>query len=88
MAQKWEYNTIKVYIIRKGLKGGSDPSMVWTEKDKEGKTTWDSIKDLGKNGYELVSVTPITDRGIQSSHTTFLVYTFKRPIEEEKGQVR
>ena len=86
MAQNWEYNIYSVYIRNgKGLLsfGSSDPSLVWKNKNQQGKTGWDELINYGKNGWELVSVTPITENATEASYTSYLVYTFKRPIEEE-----
>ena len=56
--------------------GGPYPSEVWTKKDKKtGKTAWDELRALAADGWELVSVVPITNQGF----TTYLLYTFKRP---------
>ena len=86
MAQKWKYSTCYAMIrkVEKGLTGGIyvDPKMIWTEKDKNGKTTWDQIKEFGEKGWELVSATPITEESGNSSYTRFILYTFKQPIEE------
>jgi hypothetical protein len=52
----------------------------WSLKDKKtGKTDWDKIQELPSQGWELVSVTPIT---VWQGRTACLLYTFKRLIEE------
>jgi hypothetical protein len=87
MAQKWEYSSIvgEIRKVEKGLTGSiySDPRMVWTNKDKDGETTWDTIKAFGIKGWELISVTPIINDNATSSYTKSLLYTFKRPMEEQ-----
>jgi hypothetical protein len=55
--------------------------MIWEEKRKDDTTVWDTIKDYGKDGWELVSVTPIEDGGGYISYTQYLLYTFKKPSE-------
>jgi hypothetical protein len=55
---------------------GPKASSVWTKKQGE-ETTLDQVNDLARQGWELVSVTPITVVGT----TDHLLFTFKRPIE-------
>ena len=81
MVQKWEYNTYQVLIRTSGLTAQTDPSLVWTRKDKDGKTSWDTIVRMGTEGWELVSVTAVTENLTLSSYTNYLLYTFKRPLE-------
>ncbi len=83
---KWEY-TACVGHIRQVSPGERSYSVlaqfIWTHKDKSGKTVWDTVQDFGKEGWELVSVTPIVESGSAGfAHTEDLLYTFKRPIEE------
>ena len=84
MAQKWEYTAVTTNIRdSKGKKVYSRAVQRFRQKkSKDGKTTWDNIINLGEEGWELVSVTPITGNNADWSYTTYLVYTFKRPIEE------
>lgn len=81
----WDYTAVYGYIRTKGSGAlsahYSDPSQIWTHKDKAGQTVWDSIKALGQEGWELVSVAPIVDNNADQSFTTYLLYTFKRPLE-------
>lgn len=81
MATRWEYNAVQVFIRTAGLVPQTDPSLVWTRKDKNGGTYWDSIQDLGADGWELVSVTAVTENTSSSSYTNYLLYTFKRPLD-------
>jgi hypothetical protein len=81
MVQKWEYNTYQVLIRTKGVSPQTDPSLVWTRKDKDGQTSWDTIARMGTEGWELVSVTAVTENVTLSSYTNYLLYTFKRPLE-------
>ena len=74
--QKWELTT-KLVDISKVAIGGPRPelSKLWTEKNKKtGKTEWDVLQELANDGWELVSVTPITYGG----GTGQVLYTFKR----------
>lgn len=83
MAQKWEYTATYAQIAGLGFGGSTDPSAVWTHKDKEtGKSEWDKIVGMGKKGWELISVTPIAADSLHNNHTKYLLYTFKRPLEE------
>lgn len=59
-----------------------DVTEIWDEnirkKSPIGKNTADLISEYGREGWELVSVTPFaTGQG----HTNQLLFTFKRPIE-------
>jgi hypothetical protein len=75
---KWELSSY--YKSIRAIDGsyvGSDPSVIWTNKDKKtGKTSWDELKAMAADGWELVSVTPIA---AGASGTDYLPYTFKRP---------
>jgi hypothetical protein len=76
--QRWE---VASYLCFVGSSGGS-ATAIWENKDKKtGKSAWDSILALSSQGWELVSVTPINAR---STWTTEILYTFKRPVEEDK----
>ena len=55
------------------------PGEIWDRKNESGQTTWDELKELASLGWELVSVTPLYHDGV----TRHLMYTFKRPIEED-----
>ena len=82
---KWEL------AARYALIEDGEPSSIWTKKDKGGSTEWDSLLKLANEGWELVSVTPVTsatyywqlygvrDAGGWASSTRCLLYTFKRP---------
>ena len=78
---KWELMTTPVSIVTPGLPARGDPYRVWSHKDKDGKTAWDSLVSLADKGWELVSVTPIIG-GAQLGITSYLLYTFKRPKPE------
>ncbi len=78
---KWELRTWPVNITKPGLPAHSDPYVVWTDYDKEGKTAWDRFLTFADEGWELVSVTPIITTA-QLGITGVLLYTFKRPKPE------
>jgi len=78
---KWKYTTVYGGIRKGVLMASSEPSEIWGRKDKSGKSVWDSIEEYGEEGWELVSVTPITENTGDSSYTNYLLYTFKKPIE-------
>lgn len=74
---KWELvTTIPPELEEDG--GSMLPGRKWDRKNESGQTTWDELKDLASQGWELVSVTPLNHKG----NTTRLLYVFKRPIEE------
>jgi len=66
---KWEYLTIS--LEAKG---------VWTKNLNEEKTL-EKLNELGKDGWELVSVTPISRTGVwtQREATYAFSFIFKRP---------
>lgn len=53
------------------------PEMVRPKK----KAVWDHVNSMGREGWELVSVTPLQMHEVSSSRIEFH-YVFKRPIEE------
>jgi len=83
--QKWEYRMITRNITDKGNTRNSDAAFLWDprHKDEKGKTAFDTICQCGKEGWELVAVTPVaTDFGVSSGgQTSQLLFTFKRPVE-------
>jgi hypothetical protein len=81
--QKWEYTYLYQDIIKStGLLGSFvSPSEIWEKKDKDGNTASMNIEKSGKEGWELVSVTPIIADYGQGSRTKCLFFTFKRPVE-------
>ena len=58
---QWELSAQSVYIDTGGrFSVNVDPSAVWTVKGKNGKTSWDNLTAMADEGWELVSVTPIS----------------------------
>lgn len=61
-------------------------SNIWSGvlKGNDGKTSWDQVKAFGQQGWELVSVTAISDRlpFTDVSYTKELLFCFKRPVPE------
>jgi hypothetical protein len=78
---RWELKSEPVSIMKSGFVSPPtvDPSFMWTEKDKQGHTQWENLQKLAAEGWELVSVTPITTAP-NHSQTFTLLYTFKRPL--------
>lgn len=72
---KWE---LASYVAHGGMIGPIDISSLYTNKDKKtGKTAWNDLTDMAADGWELVSVTPISLGGT----TTSVLFSFKRPQE-------
>lgn len=71
--QKWEYKVVVQTRKKKGI--GLDAMAPW-EPELD-------LNSLGANGWELVSVTPLSDvwGDYASGTTTTLGWVFKRPIE-------
>lgn len=59
---QWEYLQVKTYLSGPILSNNQDT---------------DELNEQGEDGWELVSVTPITDF---QGKTGLLLYTFKRPL--------
>ena len=85
--KKWEYKLFYTpieYPTKKnifGVYGVSDVSgSLWEKKNKEGKTKFDKIEQLGKEGWELISCCPIGS-GFTDSKCD-LLFIFKRPLLE------
>jgi hypothetical protein len=68
----WEYSTLVVQI---GSGEVSGAEAIWTVKREHGLTDWERVVELGQQGWELVSITPIE----VNSDTEQLLYTYKRP---------
>jgi hypothetical protein len=81
---KWECNFyIGTLTFGGGLLGGKayDGAQTLTEyKFKDGTTQWSIVEGLGKEGWELVSVTP-TKTGI-NGEIYAVTFFFKRPISQ------
>jgi hypothetical protein len=79
--QSWEYRWISVARVVKSNEAWS----VWAEDDKPlpGPVTITAkIKELGDQGWELVSVTPISSNSCGqdcAGFTSQITYTLKRP---------
>lgn len=75
---KWELSTYpsgELYNVT----GSVAVERLWKDKDKKtGLSDWDEIIRRARDGWELVSVTPLAWNGTVQR----LLYTFKRPIEE------
>ena len=80
--QKWDY-TFRYVWIHEGNRAlsGINPSMIWTKRKKDGMTQLEEIQKMGDKGWELINTTPISI-GASGSPTSYLLFTFKRPIEE------
>lgn len=83
---KWKYGYI-IANIRGSEKRGlltvpiSDASLVSKIKMDGDITAWDKVKEFGLDGWELVSVAPITENTAEASYTASLLYTFKKQID-------
>ena len=77
---KWELKSKTVGIMESTLLAPKvDPFRVHTQKDKDGRSAWEYLKALADEGWELVSVTPITGyAGSGVALTAHLMYTFRR----------
>ena len=53
-----------------------DVSKVWEQRDPEGNTDWERLRQLGHQGWELVSSFPVATGG---GGTIQIVWVLKRP---------
>lgn len=74
--QKWQYSAIASNNTGASIAGKTSKGL-WRKKNRDGKTDWDIIREMGQDGWELISATPITFGGT----TLEVLFTFKRPIE-------
>jgi len=69
---KWNYS-MKFCSV-----SSSSPEFIWKHKYKDGTSDFDGIAELGREGWELVAVTPLAN---YNGETTTLLFTYKRPAE-------
>ena len=74
---KWEVTCITSQSLNLHIGTGLHVSDMWTQKGKDGTTTFDVVVQHAEEGWELVNVTPINEDGT----TRYILFTFKRPIE-------
>ena len=82
--QKWDYNFYVTSIQQEErVSFNSTASMVWTKRKNETVTAMDEIRKMGIEGWELVSVTPVsTSTGSDFAGVTReILFTFKRPVD-------
>ena len=72
---KWELTMFTGWAHERNK--GIDASLLWTVKDKDGKSAFDKVNAMAAEGWELVSVTPMDENG----WTHQVLFTFKRPLE-------
>jgi len=90
--KKWDY-MIRVHYMSKTRPKGSSlladehyyASDIWKKKDEDGKTTWDDIKEMGKEGWEMISCVPLAESSERYNGTEGFLFVFKRPLENEGG---
>jgi hypothetical protein len=74
----WELTMyLSRFLTGRGLSTQPDASKLWTEKNDDGTSDFTKIVAMSKDGWELVSVTPITG---QSGETRHILFTFKRAL--------
>lgn len=72
--ETWEYTmSLTRDFWRGGLNSGIDATMIWNEKYKDGTTDFDSVKDMGAKGWEMVGVVPIIGASIAR-----ILFVYKR----------
>ena len=77
--QKWEYLHI-IRLLR--IVVGKGREWYWADNEDLKGPIRKRLKNLGQDGWELVSVTGLIDPLVLGDQTTRLDFYFKRPIEE------
>lgn len=81
---QWNYNVLVVDLA--GLK----PSItkMWEVRGPDGLTDWDRLQNMGKDGWELVSILPVVGQSglVAVAVTTQVIFTFKRRAPQAQGQ--
>ncbi len=78
--QRWEYKWIHIWWKSGVLSGHYE--LKFSDKTLKDQEVWDYVDELGKKGWELVSVIPeIVGHGASGSSTDGYMMWFKRPVE-------
>lgn len=72
---QWTYNILVVDLL-----GGAKPSItkMWEIRGPDGLTDWDRLQNMGREGWELVSILPVASG---QGATAQVVFTFKRKVK-------
>jgi hypothetical protein len=80
---KWDYKAVVLVPVRKTRLAkrmlATEPTISATslfDKDEDGNSDWDSICQLGDEGWEMIGLSPIT---VLEGSTAELLFVFKRP---------
>ncbi|MDQ2807780.1 MAG: DUF4177 domain-containing protein [Chloroflexota bacterium] len=81
---QWTYNILVADLVAPKPRAAK----MWEVRGPDGLTDWDRLQNMGKEGWELVSVSPVAGAfGISSMPvTTQLVFTFKRKVQANPPQ--
>jgi hypothetical protein len=76
MMEQWHYNVMVVDLTPPK----PNASKIWEVRGPDGLTDWDRLQSMGRDGWELVDISPITAQYAigNLAVTTQLLYTFKR----------
>jgi len=77
----WEYTFVKADIQQPDCHHYSSAGWIRGNFLDDGDTAKERIMKLGKEGWELVAVTPISTEDDSAGMTKELLFTFKKPIE-------
>ena len=93
--QKWEYSMryasieaeakegtglLKSVVAKASHLGLPAPWLLWdTSKEK---SEFQAISELGKQGWEMVSAIPIESTYLEISYTRYILFIFRRPLED------
>ncbi len=76
---QWSYNILVVDLVAPK----PTAAKMWEVRGPDGLTDWDRLQKMGSDGWELVSVTPVTGGwGVSGMVvTTQMVFTFRRKVQ-------
>jgi hypothetical protein len=74
---QWNYNILVVDLAGAANMKPSITKM-WEVRGPDGLTDWDRLQNMGRDGWELVSILPIASG---QGATVQVVFTFKRRVK-------
>lgn len=77
--QKWKYHFYYTSIEIDSMT--SSTTMIWNKRENQQSPAVDDIQNLGTDGWELISVTPISTAAGRPGQTREILFTFKKPID-------
>jgi len=79
--QNWKYHFYYTSIVDEGLGCGTSVEWIWKKHKDQQSPAMDDIQKIGTDGWELISVTPISTMAGNAGQTREILFTFKKPID-------